>query len=354
MSFPIPVKYESTEGLNNTRVVYNNGDTLDMIPNLTDTDVTDLETKIGNLSELTTTEKTNLVGAINEVDGDVTDLKADLSEVNTALGIVESTNKFNPATAVEGYSIGTSGNPIASKTGFTSDFIPCNGGDTFYYTSARISDSVHAFYGITSANVSHFAQYDADKNFISGTRQTWANSVVLDENCRYIRFSNPLSHLQDEIRIISVTFNGYPSDWHYITEYFTPYIYLTADRFDEHVSEANEFRNEVATLVYPANMLNLNNVLDNTVVSPSGDTANDTCFTTNYFIPAVYGDVISFAGINNGVFYHKAAKMVNIGMYDADHNLLGTSGFYVQDFTINQANCAYIRVSVGNAAKNYL
>lgn len=87
MSFPIPVKYESTEDLNNTRVVYNNGDTLDMIPNLTDTDITDLETKIGTLSELTTTEKTNLVGAINEVDGDVTALKADLNNTKEILEI---------------------------------------------------------------------------------------------------------------------------------------------------------------------------------------------------------------------------------------------------------------------------
>ena len=285
------------------------------------------------------------------VGEEVGELRSALSEVDTALGKVESANKFNPATALEGYSIGTSGTPISSSSNFTSDFIPCNGGDTFYYTAARISDSVHAFYGITAANVSHFAQYDENKQFISGTRQQWVNSVVLNADCRYVRFSNPLTHLQDEIRIISVTFNEYPADWDEVAEYHEPYIYLTADRFNEHLEEFEDYKDEVATLVRPENELDLSRILTNTVVSSSGDTYNDTCFTTDYFIPAVYGDVVTYTLIDtNGTYYHTAVKMVNVGMYDADYNLLGTSGFYAQDFKINKSNCAYIRVSCPNGA----
>lgn len=42
MSFPIPVRYELTEELNNTRVVYNNGDTLEMIPTERCIDIEDI------------------------------------------------------------------------------------------------------------------------------------------------------------------------------------------------------------------------------------------------------------------------------------------------------------------------
>ena len=88
---------------------------------------------------------TTYANAGSAVRGQIGDLKSALNEVDTALRMVYPTNKFNPATAIEGYSIGTSGNPIASASNFTSDFIPCNGGDTFYYTSARISGSTALF-----------------------------------------------------------------------------------------------------------------------------------------------------------------------------------------------------------------
>lgn len=285
---------------------------------------------------------------------DIDDLESAITKVETALRVVEPTNKFNPATAVEGYSIGTTGNLLPSETSFTSDFIPCNGGDTFYYTSARISETTKQFYGITSANVSHFAQYDENKQFISGTRQQWVNSVVLNADCRYVRFSNPLSHLQDVIRIISVTFNEYPSDWQYVTPYSAPHIYLTADRFDSLAGDFEEFKSESTALVYPENRLNRNDILENTIVANDGvETYNDTCYTTNYFIPVENGDVITIAGINaSDTFIHLAAKIVALVLYDADKNFLARYT-QVNDYTVQNEDCKYIRASISNGTLSW-
>lgn len=48
-------------------------------------------TSIGNLANLNTTEKSNLVGAINEVDADVSDVKEDLEQETMARENLEST-----------------------------------------------------------------------------------------------------------------------------------------------------------------------------------------------------------------------------------------------------------------------
>lgn len=283
-----------------------------------------------------------------------TAIRTQIGRIDDALRLIEPTNKFNPATAVEGYSIHTNGTLIASANNFTSDFIPCNGGDVFYYTSARISDTVKQFYGITAANVSHFAQYDANKTFISGTRQQWVNSVTLNENCRYIRFSNPLSQLQDEIRIISVTFNEYPTEWQNITAYHAPYFYLTADKFDAHVDDFNEFKDKATTLVLPENRLNLNDILENTIVASDGvETYNETCYTTKYYTPVENGDVITMAGINaSGTFYHLGTKIAALALYDADKNFLARYT-QVNDYTIQNADCKYIRVSISNGTLSW-
>ena len=140
-------------------------------------------------------------------DEKIDDLKRDLGDNAVDMGLYGAQNKFNPETVFRGYSIYSSGNLTENASYFTSDFIPCKGGQTFYYT--RFNGT--SFYDETHVNTSHFAQYDANKNFIANTRVQWANSIVLDSNCHYIRFSNPISQLDTANQIMSVTFDTIPT-----------------------------------------------------------------------------------------------------------------------------------------------
>ena len=141
---------------------------------------------------------TSAATAGNAVREQFTELKNDMGDMGLGL------NRFNPETVTLDKTINTSGGLVTSSGNFTSDFIPCNGGDTFYF--GRKVGSV-AFYHEPSATVSHFAQYDASKQFISGTRVQWVNKVTLENNCAYVRFSNPSSQLSTSDTIIYVTFN---------------------------------------------------------------------------------------------------------------------------------------------------
>lgn len=63
---------------------------------------------VGTLSNLTTTDKTDLVSAINEVDADLTDVKADLSEQTRNLCDIDGFVKGS-VTVSDGVVTGTAG-----------------------------------------------------------------------------------------------------------------------------------------------------------------------------------------------------------------------------------------------------
>lgn len=274
-------------------------------------------------------------------------LQKNVRETDTALRIIEPSNKLNPSTIVRGKAIYTNGSLVDNSTYFVSDYIPCNGGDVFYY----VRKSEGGTY--LDANVNHLAQYTENKTFIR--RDDYVHTRTLESNCAYIRVDNPQTHLDASGAVASITFNSVPTTGDEIKAWFAPYIYLTADRFDANVNDLNKYKAEASVVVRPENELDLTNVLTDTIVSSSGDAYNNTCFTTNYFIPAEYGDVVTYCGINSGgTFYgHTAVKITQIGMYDADKNYLGLSGSFKNDFVIDQANCKYIRVSLPNAALSW-
>ena len=65
-------------------------------------------TNIGTLSNLTTTDKDNLVEAINEVDADITSINGDISDINTDIGTIadlHTTEKDNLVDAINSASM---------------------------------------------------------------------------------------------------------------------------------------------------------------------------------------------------------------------------------------------------------
>lgn len=179
-----------------------------------------------------------------------TDVKSALNGVNNALEMYSSANRFNPENATENSSISQSGDLASSQTYFTSDYIECSGKSTFYFT--RAIKNTQTFYGINGANVAYFAQYDADKTYISDTRQQWVNSVSLANNCAYVRFSNPMTQLEDAQQILSVTFDSYPTSFEEVEEFFERAYYVNAGRLKADENKINTLESQVDGLLnYP-------------------------------------------------------------------------------------------------------
>lgn len=107
---------------------------------------------VGGLNYLSTTDKTSIVNAINELKSGLDDLLGDNagdSLVKTSGGI----NLFNKDTATSGYYVGSSNNLVSNGSSSYSDFIEVKHGEIYSFTGHY-------------NNVYQFATYDADKNFI--------------------------------------------------------------------------------------------------------------------------------------------------------------------------------------------
>ena len=121
----------------------------DYFYNTLSTNITDITTKIGTLTNLVTTEKTNLVGAINETNGNITtqinNVTGELSQLTTTTktNLVGAINELNGETDTNANNIGTLTNLVTTeKTNLVgainevkTDIIPITRGGTNATTS---------------------------------------------------------------------------------------------------------------------------------------------------------------------------------------------------------------------------
>lgn len=131
-------------------------------------------TAIGTLANLTTTEKSNLVGAINEVDADVSDVKEDFNELE------DNVIGYNPHysyTIVKGEYVTTNGAFESYAAWDRTDYIPLVG-SVLYVTITGSGNLYNCF-------------YDANKSFISNFQTTTAGtaSIELPPSAKYVVLS---------------------------------------------------------------------------------------------------------------------------------------------------------------------
>ena len=274
-------------------------------------------------------------------------------------------NRFNPETVTLDKTIRESGGLVTSSGNFTSDFIPCNGGDTFYF-GRKVGS---AFYHEPSATVSHFAQYDASKQFISGTRVQWVNKVTLEKNCAYVRFSNPSSQLSTSDTIIYVTFNTdltadtvEPFSTFYVNEYRVKQIESVKASLENDVgnlsAEGGDLESGLRNAnlqgfgdkeLLTANLLDPSLILPEKVISATGviSYASDTMISG--FIPVVKDDIVYFSFVNNGTLIsHSATKFRYVVEYDQNMRFLSRSSAFVNDYVVQGNTAGYIRAVVTN------
>lgn len=134
--------------------------------------------KIGNLNSLGTTEKSNLVGAINEVRADIPELP--ITPKDTSFFYV-SKNHADPTTTVNGEYVNQGNGNFATNTSYNrTDYVPVSGGNTCLIKSAN------------SGNPEiRYAFYTSQKVYISGAFVSGASYYLIDvpDNAAYIALS---------------------------------------------------------------------------------------------------------------------------------------------------------------------
>lgn len=103
---------------------------------------------------------------------------------------VEPVNWLDPAEVVAGKYVNPLGDLSDSASYWVSGYIPVEYGDVLRYQAtmgtARIDLELYTSYGA----IYHFASYDADKNYITGSYGNNARTItVTAENAKYVRFS---------------------------------------------------------------------------------------------------------------------------------------------------------------------
>lgn len=116
-----------------------------------ESDINDIYSKVGNLTELTTTEKTSVVSAVNEVVGDIGDLSSlttsEKSSIVGAVNEVNQWNKFNLTVSHQAYR-STSDTDTAQIT--LGKFKPST--STFTATSSGLSNAYCNILGATNTD----------------------------------------------------------------------------------------------------------------------------------------------------------------------------------------------------------
>lgn len=132
-----------------------------------DTSVAAVDAKIGNLASLTTTAKTNVVAAINELKSGEDDLKEDINDITSDLSdYLPIANSVEPTLMQDGYISYTSGN-VATLTGATyTDYVEITKGNKY-----TISGIAH-----TPSDLSGLAVYNSSKTFVEGHQYDSTNS----------------------------------------------------------------------------------------------------------------------------------------------------------------------------------
>lgn len=307
-----------------------------------------VSTDVGNKANLTTTAKTNLVAAINEVDGECSDLKSALNVVDDVIGLNYGINKFNPSEAVADKTISSANatyGQLVAQNGYTvSGFIPAKKDDTVRWDYSN--DVVAEGTALSKPDtVFKIAEYAADKSCLFVSSQ-WVSVpyTVTNDSTAYVRVNVATKSTN------SVLVNGPTTG----TITYTPFTYVskTIDDFKDDVQATIA---NALIYVEPENKLNRSKIKTDTIIGSSGQEAeNNTCFTIDYYIPVENGDMVVYTGINStGTYYHDGISIIYIALYDENKNFLSRSSGYVNDFVINNASCKYIRMSISNSALSY-
>ena len=319
------------------------------------------ETLSGSAAQIA--ENKNDISSLKE-DFDANDL-GEQKAVNGVLGlVVSSSNAFDEfSTGVRtGYRVQGTGRLLASPTWFTSDYIPCEGKTNIYIS--YLNNGV--FINANNSNFAHIEQYDSNKVLISGTYQTYQNAVPIDPDAKYIRFSNDISFYNQAIagtRIIFVNYDAVPTidmiEPYYRSKMVT-YDELNAvnAKVDNNITAIQSMPNTLnIPLVLPANRLDKNAISENKTIDNYGDLHNADGYFTTDFIAVEQYDVIYLSGIDtNGVYWgttnYNIFKIVCFGADKA--TVTEYSGNYRNGFQVIDANTKYARMTISNAALNWV
>lgn len=236
-------------------------------------------------------------------------------------------NLFNKLTKVDNHYVSESNGELMSTTGYhSSDYILIQPSADYYVN-----------------RVSHYAFYDANKNFISGFsvgNQTNGYTFKPPINAKYIRFS----YIGDYAN--TVMLNTGTSSKPY-EEYVEVLDYkMTVENFDENTQKTIGNKPDLK-LVYGKNLFNKSSVKLNQLLNNKGLTTLSTGWDTSDFIEVPSNTQISISNMRYLCEYDVTGNFINGAFKD------GTSNQNPITFTTGK-NTKYIRVTFSHSLLNSL
>ena len=146
--------------------------------------------EVGDITSLTTTDKTSVVNAVNELNAPEkwVSVGATAPTDGTRVWFAKGKNLFDKSTATLGKGVNTStGNLYNDSSLFTTDFIEVKTGGV-YYTTSGYSTSANRVYG---------AQYDSNKQYVGSivTNVESKTFYISNASTKYIKLTGFISDI---------------------------------------------------------------------------------------------------------------------------------------------------------------
>lgn len=301
----------------------------------------------------------------------ISSLKEDLGDITVRK---KSSNLFNPDGITDGFTINSSGAPVANAGYSTTTFLECDGGKDLYCTTASTETSPRV-----NALFAGILFYDLNKNVIADSYASWKAVATSPSNAKYFRISINNIHITDSFYAIN-----YASTQETVPPY-EPYYSYTVVKADTELSETSEapiqnravyveFQKESAKLdkidaeiktindfiddnfvwVKPNNIFNKETVTADSNLKSDGTLKTESGYSVSDFIEVESGKTL-YCNYKNG-----SNEMVNVPIvaavfYGADKQTVISSeiSYWQSTITVPQ-DAVYLRLSVESRKANTL
>ena len=221
--------------------------------------------------DIVSSERLNKIEqGIVEQSEKIEDIKSkadDVPLIKEKLTLVKSANVYNKATAEGGY-LDSSGAVVADSGSMVSDYIPVTAGNVVktYYMSGS---------NVYAANMGTVCGYNASKEFVSGTRSTYVNTLTVPSGVSYLRFNVSNGMVDTYMMIVDgeqpTAYIPY-ANWYVATSAFIDDAISIYDFADRPISkEETDFWEEEKSI----NLYNVEDVVLNEYFNSNGTTQSN-------------------------------------------------------------------------------
>ena len=270
----------------------------------------------GDKTQLTTTNKTSPVAAINEVKGETTDVKED---INSFTDTEISPNLFDNNAATSGY-LKSDGAVDAYSDWLTSDFMPVEYGNTYTLscTNNNSRKKLAMYFRM---------EYDSNRAIIQGTYQSSSvdDFTPTSQNAAFVRISFHTTNASNFCFVEGGDIAYYP------------YGEKTITIKEGHNSEKVQKLSDVAVVVPQTNLFDVSKIEAGYISNVNGTITIALDWFHSDYIPVEYG--------KSYVLYNNNGKQAAYFLQEVNENKVGVDYFNIagEPYTPSAATVKYVR-----------